>query len=96
MKKKLLFLIISSMIVFSGCALTESVSVSDEGVLEASVEASVTEIEDVTEDLPIKEEVVLPKAYYTESELPDGGYQKTLTFPDRLGFHNNGSGDRTG
>lgn len=89
MKKKLLFLIISSMIVFSGCALTESVSASDEGILEASVEASVTEIEDVTEELPIKEEVVLPKAYYTESELPDGGYQKTLTFPDRLGFHNN-------
>ena len=69
MKKKLLFLIISSMIVFSGCALTESVSASDEGILEASVEASVTEIEDVTEELPIKEEVVLPKAYYTESEL---------------------------
>ena len=85
MKKKLLFLIISSMIVFSGCTLTESVSVSDEGVLEASV----TEIEDITEELPIKEEVILPKAYYIESELPDGGYQKILTFPDRLGFHNN-------
>ena len=77
------------MIMFSGCALNKMVSASEEIAKTESVEVQNSISEEIVTVEPAEEEAVSYKAYYTECELPEGGFQKTLSFPDRLGFHNN-------
>ena len=89
MKKILLIFTIICVTAFSGCTSEQDVLISESTGTEDSVSVSEKEFDEsvIEEVKPI--EIFLPKAYYTECDLPVGDFQKSLSFPDRLGFHNN-------
>ena len=89
MKKSALFFTIICVAAFSGCTSEKDVLISESTSTEEALMVSEEEIDESIVEESEPRSAFLPKAYYTECDLPVGDFQKSLSFPDRLGFHNN-------